>query len=186
MIWTRMLAASLFAVMAAAAPQSANAADLYGEKYRSQDDQDDDDAPRYGERRDYGSGDGYNGNGNGYSGNGYSGNGYNDDRYQGSTKDGYLPPLDRTPRFTENGGSGRNGCAPRWEVRNRLVSNGWRNFQRLAVRQNIVVLRAERPNGQAFDIKVDRCSGEIVAQRPAYNRGYGAYGPGPRRYGWAH
>ena len=175
MIATRMLAASLFAALAATTPLSAHAADLYGENYRSHD-------------QDYDDGDGasrHSESDRGYD----NGNGYDEEPsygHRGSTKDGYLPPLDRAPRFSDNGRYDRNGCVPRWQVRNRLVAEGWRNFQRLAVRDRIVVLRAERSDGRAFNIKLDRCSGEIVAQRPAHHRGYGAYGPGPRRYGWAY
>ncbi len=178
MIGIRTLAASLFAVFAATTPLSATAADLYGENYRPDDGQGYDEDQRYSEsERPYD---------NGYA----EGQDYDQPRYRGSTKDGeYLPPLDRTPRFSENGYNGRNdryGCTPRWQVRNRLIGEGWRNFRRLAVRDNVVVLRANRYDGRAFDIKVDRCSGEIVAQRPARLPGYGAYGPGPRRYGWAY
>lgn len=171
---TRMVAASVFAVLAATAPGSAGAADLYGDNYRYQDqgqDYDEAEPPRYAER---------------YRDDGYA--------YRGSTKDGYLPPPDRAPRFSDNGrydeeryGRGdRYGCAPRWQVRNRLTADGWRNFERLAVRDRVLVVRAERPNGRPFDLKLDRCTGEIVDQRPSYSRGYGAYAPGPRRYGWAY
>lgn len=167
---TRIVAAGLFAALAAMAPGSAGAADLYGDNYRYQDqgqDYDDDAPPRYADR-------------------------YRDDdyAYRGSTKDGYLAPPDRAPRFSDDrygyDRGDRYGCAPRWQVRNRLMESGWRNFERLTVRDRIVVIRAERPNGRAFDLKLDRCSGEIVDQRPSFYRGYGAYGPGPRRYGWAY
>lgn len=110
--------------------------------------------------------------------------------YRGSTKDGdYLPPMERPPRYSEpryEHRRDRYACAPRWEVRRRLQADGWRNFERLAVRPRVVILRAERPNGRAFDLKLDRCTGEVLAERPSRTRGYGAYGPGPRRFGWAY
>jgi hypothetical protein len=122
---------------------------------------------------------------NGYADGGegrYDGHGYN-----GSVKDGpYLPPMNRPPRFAYQD-QGQPGCAPRWHIKNELQRRGWENFERLAVRPRVVVLRAERGNnGQAFVLKLDRCTGEIIARRPMYNRGYGSYGPGPRRYGYAY
>jgi hypothetical protein len=175
MIATRWLPAGLIAAFAFAAPP-AMAADLYGEAPRYEEDYGGDRyAERYREER-------YDENGYGYG-------------HRGSTKDGYLPPLERAPRFSDDGygngygrgyGYGRHACAPKWQIRRRLVDHGWRNFERLAVRPDVVVLRAERPNGRAFDLKLDRCTGEIIAERPARHRGYGVYGPGPRRYGWAY
>ena len=181
MIRTRTLAASLFAALAASTPLAGNAADLYGENYRYDDSQGYDEGRQYGESN--------RGRENGYA---EEEPRYDEPRYgyRGSTKDGdYLPPVDRAPPFSEYRPDGRydnNGCAPRWQVRSRMVADGWRNFQRLAVRPNVIILRAQRPNGRAFDLKVDRCSGEVIAQRPARFQGYGAYGPRPHRYGWAY
>jgi hypothetical protein len=179
MMSTRKLAASLIAVIAMATPMTASAADLYGE------------APRY-EDDDYGGRHESRGYGRDYGG-GYDERyryeeRYDERRYGSAKDDGYLPPIERAPRFAEERHRDRYGydCAPRWQVKNRLIADGWHNFERLAVRPNVVVLRAERPGGRAFVLKLDRCTGEVIAHRPARWRGYGAYGPGPRRYGWAY
>ncbi|MGQ0671470.1 MAG: hypothetical protein ACT4N2_01125 [Hyphomicrobium sp.] len=184
---TRTLAAGLFAAFALLAQGSASAADLYGENYRYQRDDDYDAEPRYADR--YGDRDQRYDTDEGYRGDGYRDDRYRDAPYpyRGSTKDGdYLPPPDRRPRFSDADRYTQPGCAPRWQVRNRLEAYGWRNFQKIAVRPRVVILRAERPNGRPFDLKLDRCSGEVVDQRPARLPRYGIYGPGPRRFGWAN
>jgi hypothetical protein len=94
--------------------------------------------------------------------------------------------MERAPHFSEDRIERAYACAPRWQIRNRLQARGWSNFERLAVRPRVVVLRAERPDGRPYVLKLDRCSGHILAERPARFRGYGFYGPGPRRYGWAY
>jgi hypothetical protein len=172
---TRALTAGLFAAIAWTTPGPTNAADLYGENYRYE--QGDYQEPRYADR--------YRGEEDDYEEGRYNGYGY--EGYRGSTKDGeYLEPMDQRPRFSQSYGYGYEGCTPRWQVKRRLQADGWRNFERLAVRPRVVVIRAERPNGRPFDLKVDRCTGEVVDQRPARFRGYGVYGPGPRRYGYIY
>lgn len=75
----------------------------------------------------------------------------------------------------------RGGCLPREAIRQRLREDGWRDIQRVDVRRNTVVLTAERPNGQIFDIKVDRCSGNIIDARKSRDV-YGEYRPRDDRY----
>lgn len=70
----------------------------------------------------------------------------------------------------------RSGCLPRQVIRQRLRDDGWRDIQRVDVRGGNVLLTAERPNGQLFNIKVDRCSGDIIDARKTRDV-YGSYRP---------
>lgn len=71
----------------------------------------------------------------------------------------------------------RAGCLPRHAIRERLRDDGWRDIQRVEVRGGTVVMSAVRPNGQLFDIKVDRCNGEIIDARKTGGEVYGEYRP---------
>lgn len=90
--------------------------------------------------------------------------------------EGYPPPP-RYERYSERG-----GCVPRQAVRDRLLREGWQDFQEPEVRGEVVTLQARRPSGRPFLLTIDRCSGEVVSARPAYQPGPYAYGPPPRRY----
>jgi len=177
MVIKASLAAGIIAALSISAPHAASAADLYGPDFRYDNGAYADEDERYAE---------------GYRQDEYRR--YDEERYaeprdayRGSTKDGgYLEPLERAPRFSEDRYDRADACAPRWQIRNRLQARGWSNFERLAVRPRVVVLRAERFDGRPFVLKLDRCSGHILAERPARFRGYGFYGPGPRRYGYAY
>ncbi|MGE0697908.1 MAG: hypothetical protein AB7O57_02315 [Hyphomicrobiaceae bacterium] len=84
-------------------------------------------------------------------------------------------------RFAE-WGPGENwryaeGCLPRHAIKRRLVDEGWRDFHDLDVAHNIARVKARRPNGDLFELKVDRCNGEVV-RADLLDR----YGPGP--YAW--
>lgn len=84
---------------------------------------------------------------------------------------------DRDDGYYDN----RGGCLPRRAIRDRLRDDGWRDIQKIDVRGSNVILTAERPNGQIFDIKVDRCNGEIIDARKAHDAVYGEYRPRPQR-----
>ena len=74
-------------------------------------------------------------------------------------------------------------CLPREAVRERLSSDGWRQFQHVELRGNIARIDARRPNGDLYALNVDRCSGEIVGSRLIERVGARpyAYEDGPRR-----
>src|SRR5688572_25936101 len=55
-------------------------------------------------------------------------------------------------RFSES-------CLPRHEVRRRLLDDGWRDFHDLEFRGATAAVRARRPNGDLYDLTVDRCTG---------------------------
>lgn len=78
----------------------------------------------------------------------------------------------------------RGGCLPREEIRRRLVEEGWREFHDLELRNGYARVRARRPSGDLYDLKVDRCSGEVVKADVIQRGGYGPYAQdhGPRYY----
>jgi hypothetical protein len=91
---------------------------------------------------------------------------YNDEAPIPRDRHGYLKPID-PPRHR---GHASGGCVPHDEIRRSLVAEGWRDFYDLEFRGDVAVVRASRPNGQRYAIKVDRCSGEIVSARPLEDR----------------
>ncbi len=66
---------------------------------------------------------------------------------------------DAPPRY------GQTGCLPREAVRERLLGEGWRDFQGLGLRGSVARIEARRPNGDRYALNVDRCSGDIVGSR---------------------
>ena len=78
---------------------------------------------------------------------------------------------------------GSANCLPREAVRERLVSDGWRDFQGFDMRGDTARINARRPNGDLYALNVDRCSGDIVGSRIIERAGAGpyAYEDGPRR-----
>lgn len=74
-------------------------------------------------------------------------------------------------------------CAPRAEIRDRLLREGWHDFEEIDVRARVAVVEARRPNGLSYRLKIDRCSGDIVSAHPigpVY--GGGPYAFRPRHY----
>lgn len=55
------------------------------------------------------------------------------------------------------------GCVARDEIRRRLVDDGWREFRDLELRGDVARIRARRPNGDHYALRIERCTGEIVA-----------------------
>ncbi len=93
-----------------------------------------------------------------------------------------------TPRYPDDSYRDHDrhaqGCLPREVIKERLISEGWRDFHDLELRNNVAKIRARRPSGDLYDLKVDRCSGEILHSQLLQRGGYGpyAYDAGPRRY----
>ena len=111
-------------------------------------DDDDNDAPRYAERDDY----------QPYAG------GKDWDR-----RGEYLRPMPPPTRFVERYDAPRYSgpqCAPRHEIRRELIRDGWSEFEEVELRDRVAVVTARRPNGEAYRLKIDRCSGQIVAAKP--------------------
>jgi hypothetical protein len=77
---------------------------------------------------------------------------------------GFAPPADWS-RY----GSYRydDACVPRRVARRRLRREGWRGFHDFEPRGGVVLVKARRRwSGRAFELAIDRCSGEIVGARP--------------------
>jgi hypothetical protein len=174
-------------VLSAVTPLRVAAADLDGERYAE---------PPYDER-------GY-GDERGYA----DDRGYADERdrqpYEdggfeaaepraGSIKDGYpvpmpppraeaLPPpryVERPPVRVE-----RYACLQRWQIRDRLRHEGWFRIRPMGGDGEVVHIRARRhDSGRPFDLRIDRCSGAVLAARPEYLRSF-AYEDRPWRRGY--
>lgn len=99
--------------------------------------------------------------------------------YSYSKTERYTERVTRSSERWDGDYDGRAGCLPRQVIRERLRDDGWRDIHRIDVRGGTVVLTAERPNGQVFDLKVDRCNGEIIDARKTRDV-YGEYRPRDR------
>lgn len=186
---TRFAGASLIAVLFLAGAPAAMAADLSGDPY---------DDPRYAdiyrdgpprqakryveryEERDEE-------RGQSYKDDGYKDDGYKDDDYDNGSRygdrgddydDGKDDKYDGGYRYGDN----RGGCVPRHLIRRDLKDQGWHGFHALQVRHNYILLKAQRPSGRVFDLKVDRCTGHIVNAKACDAANYGRYAYDPRRH----
>jgi hypothetical protein len=90
-------------------------------------------------------------------------------------------------------------CVRSEHVRDRLTSEGWRDFHDgKPLDEVLVTMRARRSNGRLFELTLHRCTGELLEARPlqlrpfgpyAYRQPYGPYGAwrwGPQRAPYAH
>jgi hypothetical protein len=89
------------------------------------------------------------------------------------------PRYAEPPRYTEPA-PGRydrsSGCAGKEAIRERLISAGWRDFHDPVVDGPFAYIKARRPYGDLFELRVSRCSGEVVnAQLVGPGRTYGPY-----------
>ena len=84
-------------------------------------------------------------------------------------RDGYAPPHARA----------EPGCAPKDQIQHQLTRDGWHGFHEpRVIDRDTAFVKARRPSGRLFEIKLDRCSGDILAARPIEPRFYG-----PNTYG---
>lgn len=101
---------------------------------------------------------------------------------------GYVYRDGRGERYAERGPADdwryAHGCLPRGEIKQRLVDGGWHDFFDLDIAGRSTRVKARRPNGDLFALKVDRCSGEVLRADLIERGGIGpyAYGGSPRRY----
>jgi hypothetical protein len=82
-------------------------------------------------------------------------------------------PYPSAPRYTE-----RPGCTTPRAAQRALEQEGWRDFANLTLRGETAVINARRPDGRAFKLQLDRCTGDLVSARPIDPRLYG-----PRVFG---
>lgn len=100
----------------------------------------------------------------------------------GSIKDGYPVPMpaprasapppepyyaERRPARVERYGA----CLDRWEIKRRLRREGWTALQPIGGGDGIVRFYARRFDSSSdFRLRVDRCSGDVIAARPDTRR----------------
>lgn len=85
------------------------------------------------------------------------------------------------PRYVEDRRFSE-GCLARHEIRRRLQGDGWADFHDLELRGATAAVRARRPNGDLYDLRVDTCTGAIVHARLFDRYVPGPYAYGPRRW----
>lgn len=66
-------------------------------------------------------------------------------------------------------------CLTRRGLRANLINQGWRDLRGIAADPDVVGLTASRPNGLVYRLKIDRCSGVIIAAYLVDQGGNGAY-----------
>lgn len=54
-------------------------------------------------------------------------------------------------------------CLTRRGLRANLINQGWRDMRGIAADPDVIGLTASRPNGLVYRLKIDRCSGVIIA-----------------------
>lgn len=74
------------------------------------------------------------------------------------------------------------GCAHRDDIRRGLERDGWYDFRDPQIVDRGTALLSARRNGRTFQLKIDRCSGDVLTTRPLDQyRPYADYGYRPYR-----
>jgi hypothetical protein len=74
------------------------------------------------------------------------------------------------------------GCLHRDQIRQGLERDGWHDFRDPQILDQGTASLTARRNGRAFQLKVDRCSGDVLTARPLdHYRPYADYGYRPYR-----
>jgi hypothetical protein len=91
---------------------------------------------------------------------------------RGSIKDGYPVPVQPPARYSEpQPRHDRYACLDRWQIKRELRREGWTDLRPVGDDGQRVGVRARRiDSGRVFVLRVDRCSGEVLAARPEYLR----------------
>lgn len=79
------------------------------------------------------------------------------DVYFDDGQSGYAPRLRRHHRRLAG------ECLSRRGLRASLLGQGWRDLRGVAADPDVVGVTASRPNGLVYRLKIDRCSGVIIA-----------------------
>jgi hypothetical protein len=66
-------------------------------------------------------------------------------------------------------------CLPRDEIKYGLEREGWRDFRDPQIVDRGTAVLSARRNGRLFELKVDRCSGDVITARPLEPRHGGPY-----------
>jgi len=64
-----------------------------------------------------------------------------------------------------------NDCLRPRQIRGNLQSQGWWDFHGLRRVGEHIVVRARRPNGAVYQLRIERCSGRVAAARPLNGNG---------------
>lgn len=91
------------------------------------------------------------------------------DVYFDEGQSGYAPAYRRHHRRDAG------ACLSRRGLRANLMGQGWRDLRGVAADPDVVGLTASRPNGLVYRLKIDRCSGVIIAAYLVDQGGGGAY-----------
>lgn len=93
----------------------------------------------------------------------------------------YQPHADGPPRRRSYAAG--PACLQRDEIRHGLERDGWHDFRNPQVLDEGTAMLTARRNGRPFQLKVDRCTGDVLTARPLEQyRPYADYGPRPYRY----
>lgn len=95
--------------------------------------------------------------------------------YEDRDRDDYLKPMPGVRRFDGRRYADRGGCVDRRDIRDQLIAEGWRDFNDLEIRGDVALVTARRPNGHAYRLKLDRCSGDILNARALSGYPYDSY-----------
>lgn len=127
----------------------------------------------------------------------YSGSAYDDPRYADIYRYPERQPPPRAFRddrdvYRGYGNAPRDvvvgrACIPRHVIRERLVSEGWHDFELREFDGEVATVKARRPSGRPFILTIERCRGTVVDARPlGVHRGPYAYDAPPpsRRWDW--
>ena len=90
-----------------------------------------------------------------------------------------VPPYVRDRPYAHD-----RGCMPRREIRYRLKAEGWDDFHDIEFRDGTALVRARRPSGELYELRVDRCSGDVVHARALHGPVWGPYAYGSPRRPW--
>jgi len=96
------------------------------------------------------------------------------DRDDPIDRNGY-EPRDKgyEPRHSRNelGNGDRRGCVAGWQVKQRLIGEGWGGFHLSNYGRDVAVIEATRVHtGRVFELHIDGCTGRTLSSRPIDRR----------------
>ena len=99
-----------------------------------------------------------------------------------------LPPARVYREYDRYAERAQRGCPSKNEISRQLERDGWRGFHNpQVIDRETATVDAQRPNGRPFRLQVDRCTGQVLSERPldgprySEREGYGPYAEYGRR-----